>query len=90
MADKAPQEAYDSLFLEDTSTDREVMRTQIKYLRMIARDFSQYVDCVSSPLHRRIWWFVGGYHFRKVGRWYGRETLAFKIWFFIGDMIGLT
>ena len=88
--DTAPKEALDWLKKDEEITDLDVLRRQVKYLRMIARDFSQYIDCVTSPLHRRIWWWIGGYHFRKVGRWYGRETVAFRVWYFFAEIIGLT
>lgn len=82
--DKAPQEAYDSLYNED------VLERQVRYLRMLSRDFSQYVDCVTSPLWKRVWWWFGGFYFRKVGRWYGYDTVAYKIWRFFAVLIDLT
>jgi hypothetical protein len=40
-------------------------------LRKQAHDHEEYIDTVSSPLYKRVWWFCCGYRFRKVGRWYG-------------------
>ena len=36
------------------------------------RALENYVDTVSSPLYKRLWWVLQGYRFRRVGRWYGR------------------
>lgn len=34
------------------------------------RELEKYVDTVSSPLWKRLWWSViQGYRFRTVGRW---------------------
>jgi len=87
MAYEAPKEIYDWLKNDEEITDLDVMRRQIKHLRCIARDFSQYMDCVTSKLHRRIWWWFGGYCFNKVGRWYSDESIAFKVWYWIGKHI---
>ncbi len=84
MANKAPQEAYDWLNGDEQST------AQIKYLRMLSRDFSQHVDCVTSPFWKRVWWWLGGFYYRKVGRWYGYETVAYKVWHFFANKINLT
>ncbi len=29
----------------------------------------EYVDTVSSPIWKRLWWVLCGYRFRRVGRW---------------------
>jgi hypothetical protein len=36
------------------------------------RALEKYVDTVSSPLWKRLWWVICGYRFRTVGRWYGK------------------
>lgn len=35
------------------------------------RALEKYMDTVSSPLYKRLWWVLRGYRFRQVGRWYG-------------------
>jgi hypothetical protein len=42
---------------------RKEMQKQIQELQ-------EYVDTVSSPLYKRIYWWFCGYYFRKVVRWY--------------------
>ena len=87
MAYEAPKEIYDWLDKNEEVTDLNSLREQVKYLRWTARDFRQYLEVVTSKLHRRIWWWFGGYCFTKVGRWYSDESLAFRIWFWIGKNI---
>lgn len=48
----------------------EVLQRQITSLRREVRDLTEYVDTVSSPLWKRAIWWLEGYYFRKVGRWY--------------------
>jgi len=50
----------------------DVLKRQMVSLRREVRDLTEYVDTVSSPIWKRILWWFAGYHFRKVGRWYGR------------------
>jgi len=40
-------------------------------------EVEEYVDTVSSPLYKRIWWIFQGYRFRKVGRWYNKTKELF-------------
>lgn len=37
------------------------------------RALEKYVDTVSSPIWKRVWFVMQGYRFRRVGRWY-RKT----------------
>ena len=39
------------------------------------RALEEYVDTVSSPLWKRVWFVLCGYRFLRVGRWY-RKTEA--------------
>ena len=34
------------------------------------RDLEEYVDTVSSPMWKRIWFVIQGWRFRQLGRWY--------------------
>lgn len=90
MSDKAPKKAYDNLLSDEEITDFDVLRRQVTYLRMVVRDCTQHVDCVTSPLWKRIWWWFGGFYFRKVGRWYSYDTLSYKVWFYFAQKIKLT
>lgn len=38
------------------------------------RALEKYVDTVSSPLWKRVWFVLQGYRFRRVGRWYGKTA----------------
>jgi hypothetical protein len=41
------------------------------------RTLEKYVDTVSSPLYKRLFWVLQGYRFRQVGRWY-RKTESLR------------
>lgn len=34
------------------------------------RELEEYVDTVSSPMWKRIWFVLQGWRFRRLGRWY--------------------
>lgn len=34
------------------------------------RHLEKYIDTVSSPLWKRIWFVIQGWRFRQLGRWY--------------------
>ena len=34
------------------------------------RTLEKYVDTVSSPMWKRIWFIIQGWRFRQLGRWY--------------------
>jgi len=34
------------------------------------RELEKYIDTVSSPMWKRIWFVMQGYRFRRLGRWY--------------------
>jgi hypothetical protein len=48
-----------------------VLERQMKALRIQVQRHEEYIDTVSSPLWKRVMWWLQGYYFRKVGRWYG-------------------
>lgn len=58
--------SLDSIDMRVKALDR-----QIKSLRRELRALDELVDTINSPLYKRIWWWLQGYHFRKLGRWYG-------------------
>ena len=49
----------------------DVLERQVKSLRRQMGQLIEWQDTVSSPLYKRIWWFLCGYKFGSVGRWYG-------------------
>jgi hypothetical protein len=57
--------------LDNLAVEVDVLKKQMHALRKQAHDHEEYIDTVSSPLYKRLWWFCCGYRFRKVGRWYG-------------------
>ena len=59
-------------------------------LEQDSRLYRDYIDTVSSPLRKRLWWYLGGYHFRKVGRWYSEKSLVFRVWHRIAVFIHCT
>ena len=46
------------------------IKITIKQMQKEIHDLNEYVDTVTSPLYKRIYWWFCGYYFRKVGRWY--------------------
>ena len=52
----------------------DLLERQVKSLRRQMKGVTEFVDVVSSPLWKRVIWWFQGFYFRKVGRWYGRET----------------
>lgn len=51
----------------------EVESLRVNRVRDAARlrGLEKYVDTVSSPLWKRLWWVLCGYRFRRLGRWCG-------------------
>lgn len=50
----------------------QVLTLRHNYLALARRLHAaeEYIDTVSSPLYKRLWWVCCGYRFRTVGRWY--------------------
>lgn len=72
---------------KDLEHEVDVLKKQVKELRKMSIDFYEYVDTVSSPLYKRVWWWFGGYCFGKVGRWYSKESRMFKVWLFFAILL---
>lgn len=68
--------------------DIDLLSRQITSLRREVRMLTKYVDTVSSPLWKRVWWWFGGYYFRQVGRWYAMDSRRFRVWHWIAKRIG--
>lgn len=48
----------------------EVLERQVKELRRELRAQSEWIDTVATPMWKRLWFVIQGYHFHKLGRWY--------------------
>jgi hypothetical protein len=57
----------------NTEQEIEVLKRQVKSLRRELQRHDEWLDTVNSPLYRRIWWYLKGYKFYTVGRWYDKE-----------------
>lgn len=44
----------------------------MKNLRRQVQALEERVDTVCSPPWKRLWWFVCGYRWYRVGRWYAK------------------
>lgn len=54
--------------------DVEVLKRQVKSLRERQKHLDEFMDCLTSPMWKRIVWWFCGFYLRKVGRWYGPIT----------------
>lgn len=50
--------------------DIDVLKRQMKSLRLQVGRHEEWIDTVSSSFLKRIWWWLQGYRLHKVGRWY--------------------
>ena len=66
--------------LENLRTELTALKRQVTQLRNRGREADQFIDCVTSPLWKRLVWWVQGFYFRKVGRWYGRDWSMRGVW----------
>jgi len=53
----------------------DVLKRQVVSLRRQVQLHDEWLDTVNSPLYKRIWWFLCGYNFYTLGRWYGDKTI---------------
>ena len=54
----------------------DVLRRQVLSLRRQVGRHEEWLDTVNSPFIKRIWWWLCGYKFYTVGRWYGNKTIS--------------
>lgn len=47
----------------------QCLERQMKQQRQLTRDLLAWVDTMSSPILKRVWWTLCGFRFRRVGRW---------------------
>ena len=50
----------------------DVVERQIVSLRREVQQKGELLDTLASPPWKRLWWFIRGYRFYRVGRWYGQ------------------
>lgn len=58
--------------VKDMMQEIDVLKRQVTSLRRQVQALIEWQDTVSSPLYKRLWWWLCGYRFRTVGRWYGQ------------------
>lgn len=51
----------------------DVLRRQVKALRQEVRMHGEWLDTVNSPWPKRVWWFLMGWRYYRLGRWYGGD-----------------
>lgn len=73
--------------MKNVEQEVDILMRQMRQQRNITRDLYEFMDCLTSPLHKRVWWWFGGYYFRKVGRWYSDQSMFYKIWLFIAKLV---
>lgn len=56
--------------IENLKAEIESLKKNKISLAKRIRELEKYVDTVSSPLWKRIWFVIQGYRFRQLGRWY--------------------
>jgi len=52
--------------------DVDVLKRQMLSLRRQIQQIAEWQDTVSSPLYKRVWYWLQGYRWRRVGRWYSK------------------
>lgn len=50
----------------------EALEWQVKHLRRRVRELEEWQDTVTSALWKRVLWWLQGYRWSRVGRWYGK------------------
>lgn len=48
----------------------DVLRRQMLSLRREVRVLTEWQDTVSSPLYKRVWFWLNGWNWGSLGRWY--------------------
>lgn len=51
----------------------DVLKRQVHSLRKQVQRQGEWLDTVNSPLYKRIWWWIKGYNFHTLGRWYDKD-----------------
>lgn len=53
----------------NTEHEIDVLKRQVLALRRQVHALEEWMDTVNSPLWKRIWWWLHGYRFYRLGRW---------------------
>jgi hypothetical protein len=53
--------------------EHNTLKNQLKGIRQQMNRFDAWLDTINSPIYKRIWWFLQGYRFYRLGRWYGKN-----------------
>lgn len=64
---------HDDRYFKRLEQDIDVLKRQVRSLRRVQLVHSEWLDTVNSPLIKRLWWFVQGYRFHRLGRWYDKD-----------------
>lgn len=56
--------------IESLQAEIESLKQNRINLAKRLREVEKYIDTVSSPLWKRIWFVLQGYKFNQLGRWY--------------------
>lgn len=51
----------------------DVLKRQMQALRRNYNRLDAWLDTVNSPLYKRVWFWMRGYRFYRLGRWYGKD-----------------
>lgn len=52
----------------------DVLKRQMQHQREHTHRLDDWMDTVNSPWIKRLWWWVLGYRYHRLGRWYGRRV----------------
>jgi hypothetical protein len=47
----------------------EVLKRQVESLRRTQQQQEEWLDTVNSHWYKRIWWWIHGYKYHRLGRW---------------------
>jgi hypothetical protein len=61
---------YEEVDVASLKTEVDALKRQVLSLRREVHYLHEWLDTVCSPLYMRIWWWLCGWKFYTVGRWY--------------------
>lgn len=59
--------------VKDLETEVRVLKRQVLGLRRALHNIEEWRDVVSSPLWKRAWFWICGWNFCSLGRWYRKS-----------------
>jgi hypothetical protein len=60
--------------ITDMATEVLGLRAQVESLMRRVHALEELVDVLSTPIHRKLWFMLQGYRWRRVGRWYWKTN----------------